>query len=333
MTPASDVTPASPRTVAYADPGLRSAETLRDRWRRWWFEPESPLNLGVCRLLYFGLLFQHVTFQTRPVSHWATIPPGFIRPVWLFAKLHLHVAPPSVLLGLEIAWKASLLLSCVGLFTRVSTVVAAALTLYMIGVPYNYGKVDHMTAILVFTTGILALSRCGDAVSLDRLIRKRRDPSPPAPSGEYRWPVRMVWVLMSVLFFNAGMAKVLRGGLPWVTSDNFAVLLVQRHYMTSTPALDWGLWIAKHPLLFKTFAAGSILAELFLFLALFSRRLRWVLPWSLLAMQVGIGLLMRVWFTPYMYVYLFWVPWDKVFARLTAGRAGQADEPRRAPAG
>jgi hypothetical protein len=103
--------------------------------------------------------------------------------------------------------------------------------------------------------------------------------------------------------------------------------------MTSTPAVDWGLWIAKHPLLFKTAAAGSILAELLLFLALFSRRLRRVLPWALLAMQVGIGLLMRVWFTPYMYVYLFWVPWDKVFGKLTAGRVGQADELRRAPAG
>src|SRR5918993_6091091 len=98
-------------TAAYGSPDVRPAESFADRWRRWWFEPESPLNLGVCRLLYFGLLFQHVTFQTRPVSHWATIPPGFIRPVWLFEKLHLPVAPPSVLLGLEIAWKASLLLS------------------------------------------------------------------------------------------------------------------------------------------------------------------------------------------------------------------------------
>ena len=332
MPTASDFTATSPRTVAYAEPGARATDTLADRWRRWWFEPESPLNLGVCRLLFFGLLFQHVTFQSRPVYHWASIPAGFIRPVWLFEKLNLQVASPSVLLGVEIAWKVSLLLSCVGLFTRVSTLVAAALTLYMIGVPYNYGKVDHMTAILVFTTGILALSRCGDAVSLDRLIRRRRDPSPVPPSGEYRWPVRMVWVLMSVLFFNAGMAKVIRGGLPWVTSDNFAVLLVQRHYMTSTPALDWGLWIAKHPLLFKSFAAGSILAELFLFLALFSRRLRRVLPWALLAMQVGIGLLMRVWFTPYMYVYLFWVPWNKVIARLTAARAVPAHELRRAAA-
>jgi hypothetical protein len=309
---------ASDVTIAYdAGPRTRLSDTLAARWQRWWFEPEAPINLGVCRLLFFGLLFQHVTFHSGPVSHWASIPAGFIRPVWLFEKLHLQVAPQSVLLALEIAWKASLLLSCVGLFTRVSTLAAAALTLYMVGVPYNYGKVDHMTAILVFTTGILALSRCGDAVSLDRLIRRRRDPSPVPPSGEYHWPVRMVWVLMSVLFFNAGMAKVLRGGPPWVTSDNFAVLLVQRHYMTSLPAVDWGLWIAKHPLLFKTFAAGSILAELFLFLALFSRRLRWVLPWALLAMQVGIGLLMRVWFTPYMYVYLFWLPWGEVYGRLT----------------
>ena len=315
--------------VGYARAGrtgtvaVSAVGTLADRWRQWWFEPVSPLNLGICRVLFYGLLFQHMVLHTRPINAWATIPDGFLKPAWMYEFFRIPVFPPPVLLAMEIVWKAALLLSCVGFFTRVSTIVAAPLTLYLIGVPYNYGKVDHMTAILVFTTWILAFSHCGDAVSIDRLVRKRRDPAPVAPSGEYRWPVRMVWVLMSVLFFNAGMAKVIRGGLPWVFSENFAILLVQRHYMNSLPAVDWGLWIAKHPLVYKTFAAGSILAEVFLFLALFNRRLRWVLPWALLAMQIGIGLLMRVWFTPYMYVYLFWVPWDTVWARLAETRTSR----------
>jgi hypothetical protein len=34
----------------------------------------------------------------------------------------------------------------------------------------------------------------------------------------------------------------------------------------------------------------------------------------LLAMQVGIGLLMDVWFTRFMFAYLFWVPWGSIFA-------------------
>ena len=79
--------------------------------------------------------------SSPPRKPWATIP-RLHPPRLAFEKLHLPVAPPSVRLGLEIAWKASLLLSWFGLFTRVSTLIAAALTLYMVGVPYNYGKVD-----------------------------------------------------------------------------------------------------------------------------------------------------------------------------------------------
>lgn len=308
--------------ISYAPPGsLHPRNAIAERWRRWWFEPVSPVNLGVCRVLFFGLLFAWVAGW--PYASWATLPRSFFRPVWLFEFFHLPVLPYRLLLAAEVAWKASLVLACVGLFTRAATLWAAVSGLYLIGLQYNYGKTDHLTGVFLFTTGIMALSRCGDALSIDALIRRRRDPSPVPPSGEYRWPVRMVWVLMSTLFFAAGMAKVIRGGVPWVASDNFAVLLVQRQYMTSLPALDWGLWVAKHPWLFKPMAAGSICAELFLFTALFDRRLRAVLPYALLSMQIGIGLFMRVWFTPYMVCYLFWVPWDKVI-EVVRGRRGSS---------
>ena len=133
----------------------------------------------------------------------------------------------------------------------------------------------------------------------------------------------MVWVLMSTVFFAAGAAKVIRGGPAWVFSENFSYLLLQRHYNDQTPALSWGLFFAKHPLLYRGFAAGTIGIELGLFLAPFSRKARTVLPWMLLSMQLGIGLFMRVWFTCYMFVYLFWIPWDEVFHFL-ARRLGMA---------
>jgi hypothetical protein len=32
-------------------------------------------------------------------------------------------------------------------------------------------------------------------------------------------------------------------------------------------------------------------------------------------MQLGIGLLMNVWFWPFMFCYLFWVPWNRILGR------------------
>jgi hypothetical protein len=288
--------------------------TLAERWRRWWFEPETPDNLGLCRLLFFGLLLAYYL----PVSNagWGLVPASFRNPIWLFERLHLPILSAEALGFLFNLWKVSLLLSCVGLLTRVSTAVAFVLGFYLIGVPYNFGKTDHMTALIVWTLGILALSRSGHAWSFDSALRRYTTGASRPPSGEYRWPVRAVWVTMATIFFAAGMAKVIQGGRAWVFSDHMAISLVQRYYdVNAPPPLDWGLRVAQHPLLARSMAAGSLLLELSAPLALFSRRLRRVLPWMLLAMQVGIGLLMAVWFTRFMFAYLFWVPWGRVVDR------------------
>jgi len=62
---------------------------------------------------------------------------------------------------------------------------------------------------------ILAVSRCGAAWSLDRLIARARGKSKPDPSGEYRWPVRAVWLILSPVSFAAGVSKLRHGGRAW----------------------------------------------------------------------------------------------------------------------
>lgn len=303
--------------------------TPAGRWHRWWFAPEPPDNLGLCRLLFFGLLLAYYL----PVSHvgWGSVPASFRNPIWLFERLHLPILSDAALAVCVVVWKVALALSCVGLLTRAGTAVAFGLGFYLIGVPYNFGKTDHMTAIVVWTMGILALSRCGDAWSVDAWIRRRRGLIPPPPGGEYRWPVRAVWVTMATIFFAAGMAKVIQGGPAWVFSDHMAISLVQRYYdVNAPPPLDWGLRVAQHPLLSRGMAAGSVLLELAAPLALFSRRARRFVPWMLLAMQVGIGLLMDVWFTRFMFAYLFWVPWGSIFAARGNAATGTQRAQRRA---
>jgi hypothetical protein len=301
--------------VAFDARPVVARQSLAERWRRWWFEPEWPDNLGLCRLVFFGLLLAYYL----PVSHvgWGSVPASFRNPIWLFERLHLPILPDHALAVLVVAWKVALAMACVGMLTRLSTALALLLGVYLIGLPYNFGKTDHMTAIVVWTMLVLALSRCGDAWSVDAWMRRRQAGDVPAQgrvrSGEYRWPVRAVWVVMATIFFTAGMAKVIQGGPGWVFSDNMAISLVQRYFdVSAPPTLDWGLRVAQHPWLAKSMAAGSLLLELSAPLALFSRRLRRVIPWMLLAMQIGIGVLMNVWFTRFFFAYVFWVPWGRI---------------------
>ncbi|HZN63861.1 MAG TPA: hypothetical protein VFB66_01075 [Tepidisphaeraceae bacterium] len=294
--------------------------TLADRWRRFWFEPVAPDNLGFCRLLFYGLLLYYF-FPVHFVG-WANVPESFRDPIWLFERFHLPILPDPALPAAGAAFKAALLLACVGLGTRMSTAVAFLLGTYLIGMRYNFGKTDHVGAILVFTMGILALSRCGDAWSIDSLVRRKRaqkrgEPNPAQVlSGEYRWPVRAVWVVMVMVFFAAGVAKVVQGGAAWVFSDHFAISLIQRYYDPSPPGNRIGLFVANHAWLAHTLAAAAVLVELTIPLAMFSRRARLVLPPALFLMQLGIGIVMNVWFTSFMYAYLFWVPWDRVLGKL-----------------
>ena len=62
---------------------------LRKRWLRFWYEPTSPLNLAVCRVLFFGAFF--LFYLPRDFSLWGEVSGSFWLPLPLFQVLHLPV--------------------------------------------------------------------------------------------------------------------------------------------------------------------------------------------------------------------------------------------------
>jgi predicted DCC family thiol-disulfide oxidoreductase YuxK len=219
--------------------------------------------------------------------------------------------------------------SAVGLFTRISTAGAFVLGTYLIGIPESFGKIHHADAILVWAMAVFALSRSGDGWSLDGLIRAARRPGQPAspPSGEYTWPIRMMWLVMCVIFFCAGVSKLRHGGLSFVVSDALATHFIHANYGIGRPAgrplTEWGLWFARHPALCRFMGAGSLLFELALPLALFSRWARRIVVPGVFLLQLGITFLMGPDFLRFAFCYLFWVPWALLGARLRRTMATQ----------
>jgi predicted DCC family thiol-disulfide oxidoreductase YuxK len=286
---------------------------LAARVNNFFFSPRTPGNLGFCRMLFFGLML----WFHWPVDFtvWTGLPPSFDQsPFPLFDALRLPIAGIKTIAILEGFWKLSLFLACIGFLTRLSTAAAFVLGIYLLGVPHNFGKAGHGDGILVITMGILTLSRCGEAWSLDRVLRSYRAGPPVVPvaaSGEYNWPVKMVWLLSSLAFFAAGVTKLRVSGLDWITSDNMANMLLQHHYK-SDPIVGWGKIIANYPFVCVALAAATILLEVLFPLAMFGRWARRVLVPGMFLAQFGIAVLMGVFFTQFMFVYLFWVPWDSL---------------------
>ena len=204
------------------------------------------------------------------------------------------------------------------------------------GVPNCFGKVDHSQTLSVFALGIFALSHAGRVWSVDACIaRWRRRPAAPPVSSEYQWPVRLIQALMATVFLAAGIAKLERCGLAWITSDNFQNTLLVWYYLGTPPPSRLGLWIAQVPWLCNLLAGATIIVELTAPLALVSRVYRRLVIPSLLGMQLGIYFVMGIAFWQYLVLYVVWIEWNELAAavarwrRTPLARSGSESLPER----
>jgi hypothetical protein len=285
-----------------------------DAWNAFWFSPGSASTLGTCRLLFFGALF--VWQLPHDYSPWGGYSSAFWMPIWLFDTLGLPAFSPSTIGWMQAVWKATLFLSAIGLFARPAMIVAFVVGTYLMGLPHNFGQTQHFDTLVVFASGALALSRAADACSVDALIASAvRGEAPRADHAEYTWPIRFVWVMMTLIFCAAGISKLRHSGLEWVFSDNLSLLLLRQQYHLSDgePLTRWGVAVANHAWASRGLAAASVAVETMFPLALFSRRARYVLVPAGLSFLAGIRLLMGPTFEQFMICYVFWLPWSRLY--------------------
>lgn len=290
----------------------RIAGDLVRAWNRFWFEPTSATDLGICRMLFYSGLF--LFYLPVDFSEWGHVSTAFWMPLPVFSLFHLGPASAAALESLATVWRIALILSAVGLFTRSSTIVAALIGFYLLGLPHNFGHTYHFDALLVLALGIMAFSRAGDAWSIDARIARRET----APSAEYTWPIRMIWTAMALVFFAAGLAKLRHGGLEWIFSANMQMVLRRSAYHTSDadPITTLGLWIASHDWLSRLVAAFAVIAELGFITSLFSRRARAVFVPAAALLLIGIRVTMGPTFGGFLIANVFWVPWSALGERL-----------------
>ena len=284
-------------------------------WNIFWFAPAArPWPLGLCRAGFFASFY--VLFLARTDLRWyALFPPGFYQPSSFFAWLSLPVPSWGVMGWLVTAFEISVILAALGLMTRLVTLTAFVLGLYVLGLQFNYGYLHWAHAIVTIVMGILALGPCGDALSLDALIRRVATGKTANAGGQYRWPVQLVRLVFVTVFLAAGLAKLRQAGLEWVLSDTLRNYFLENQYVfRSEGAAAWSHlladWLIVRPGLCKVLAVAVLAVELSVPAALFSRRARrWLIP-VLFLFQVGNALLLyQDFFFAYLGLYFFWMPW------------------------
>jgi len=294
---------------------------MTEKISQFFFRANTSTNLGICRCLFFGIIF--IIYHNEDFSYWGNVPDLLWRPIIVYRYLPIHVLSSGILYYLTFIWLGSLLLSSIGLFSRLSTILAFVLGSYLLGLINSFAKVHHTESLLILVFAIMAFSHCGDGFSLDHWLRNKgwlyksgqNSKVTQRIEGEYTWPIRLIWVLMTLVFCSAGVSKLRNSGLEWISSDYLSTLFVKIHLRGDRvePLIDWmALWLANKPLFYHPLAGMTVVLEVCAPLALFHGLLRALIVPALFFMIWGFWIVLGIPFPQLLTVFLFWVPWDRI---------------------
>lgn len=249
--------------------GVEQTSMLR-QIDNYWFGRGSPTSLGLYRIMLGSLSFLNCLLLGL---HWETwfgergFIPAWMGQLWLNPMVGLGpdskvkipridlingVTDPRITVPFFVLLALASITTALGLWTRVSTAIMA---IGIVSLHHRNAAILHGgdTVIRVFSL-YLALSPCGQACSLDRLIALRKGKIHPNPVKVSLWSQRLLCFNIAVVYFTTVWLKwdgnLWREGLatwfparlaefyrfpvpafvnemPWVKVSTYATLLVE----------------------------------------------------------------------------------------------------------
>ena len=286
---------------------------LERLWRGTLWHPADPVNLAVLRIVLCMSLLGGAARAARFPAQRPDDTPTFAPDV--LGQLLVDLPRDELTLRLMAAGLAiSCFFGALGFMTRYAMVGVLAFGAYHLGVPQIFGKVDHNHHLLWIAL-VLAVSPCGDALSVDSWRR-----APPAPSVRYGFPLRAVWLLLGLVYFFPGFWKVRLVGLEWSSPSNMASLMwtewvARRGY---EPIVD----IAQQAWMLRLGGVMTMVIEMGFVFLVFWRRTRFLAIAGGFAFHLGVGLTIGIWFTDLLLFYVVLIDWSPAPGALARGVGG-----------
>ena len=256
---------------------------------------------------YTVLLIYYSFFQPIYSSSWVfTNFDTFYEPISFFKLLSFDEMMWLNSINLFDIWKYCMAFSAIGLLYPLSSSLSFVGLLYLAGIGLNFGKIHHVNHMPVVILGIMAMNINPGSISVDAYMAKLKGIRLPEIT---HWPLRTAQIYMVILYFASGFQKFRNSGLEWVFSDNMQTIILTRPTVT-----DLGLWIARFPLLCKSIAFITLLAEITAPLALVSKRYKLLVIPCLFLFHIGTLSILGLhgYFIPYNLCFLVWLPWERV---------------------
>ncbi len=286
--------------------------TVQQRWDRFWFAPDSAVNLAVARILVSAQALW--VLLSRDYAGLSGLPAPFWAGTRISARLRYLVFPGHETLEstLQVVAIGALIAVLLGFYARPASLIAGALlyhlapleALFWTPAPYVRGQ-TLVTLCLI----VLGASRCDDALAIR--------PTPAAggqavSGGAYGWPLRLIQLFLAEVYLFSALTKLTASGWGWASPTN-----IRNWLLRATDDPEWtvfhqlGEWLASHPAVCLGIGVGTLLFELGFGLALFRKSTRvWLVPAALL-FHLGILFSMNLTFLSAPLLLVF-VDWEKV---------------------
>lgn len=241
----------------------------------------------------------------------------------------LTITPESVRLVRVVLWIACALAG-VGLFSQASMAVAVLAASYVMLVPQLGGAVFHDHHLLWLAV-IVAASPCGDALSIDAWLARRRGAPRPTRGRAHGAAIRAAWLVLGCVFFFPGVHKLRTSGLDWILSDNLRNQMWWK--WAEDPATQPSFRIDRYPTLLHLGAGAAVAFELAFPFLIFGRRTRALGVIAALLFHAATEHFMGIRFTVLWVTYGVFVPWERLLAWVSARpEASTAPAPLRSEA-
>lgn len=263
-------------------------------------------HLGLARILFFAIAFLS-TATTPLLKDYSMVTADLYcsQTMGAWLQVHLSVGAADLLFQL---YRLALLCAIVGFLTPASywVIFLSSAVLNMNSLKFCF--FDHRTLPLQAAFFLWALLDTNSSYRLDQKLFKWK-----AQEGDPSFLFQIMRLHFVIVFFAAGIAKLRYGGIEWITTDTLQnYLILQNFFFENTFAhrhfQSLNHWVIQQPWLCHLLAFETVLIELLAPLALVRHRSSRSIVFSLLLMQIGIYFLMFFKFTPWLALYVFWIP-------------------------
>ena len=286
----------------------------------------TPGALGAIRILVCGILFLNLWWEDLPSS---TLVPPDLRvtsgALQLFYVLPFFREFVESQLALGIAqWLTLGLLLCgaAGWKTRYVLPLAAIGWFVLGGIIRQSLWFFHQGITPWYVLVALAFLPCGNGLSVDRLLKVARGQAPESqgPTPTYGFARYVCWVIVAIVYTDAGLSKLLHGGLLWWSPPQIQTILYDDTLNPNDFGWTFSLMLPQWDIVFSALGLAAFVGELFYGLVLFFGWARLVFPPLMLLMHVGILFFQNILFLDLILVQLVFVDWAWV-RKVVAKRA------------